>query len=153
MLEQSYKTILVGIDGSDQAEAAFVKAIQVAKRNPGATIITAHIVENHQFGAIDMPSINVEATTDEVDNLREIMQDYAKRASKQGFDQVKSILVFGSAKLLMSRQIPKEYQVDLIMVGQSGLNAMQRFMMGSVSSAIVRDAPCDVLVVRKEGEK
>ena len=32
----------------------------------------------------------------------------------------------------------------------SGLNAVERFIVGSVSEAIVRHAPCDVLVVRTE---
>ena len=36
------------------------------------------------------------------------------------------------------------------MCGASGLNAVERFMIGSVSEAIVRHAPCDVLVVRTE---
>ena len=34
-------------------------------------------------------------------------------------------------------------------MGTSGLNAVERFV-GSVSEAIVRHAPCDVLVVRTE---
>ena len=36
------------------------------------------------------------------------------------------------------------------MCGTSGLNAVERFIVGSVSEAIVRHAPCDVLVVRTE---
>jgi hypothetical protein len=32
------------------------------------------------------------------------------------------------------------------MCGTSGLNAVERFIVGSVSEAIVRHAPCDVLV-------
>ena len=34
----------------------------------------------------------------------------------------------------------KKYNVDLIMVGQSGLNAVERVVMGSVSSYIIRQA-------------
>ena len=36
------------------------------------------------------------------------------------------------------------------MSGTSGLNAVERFIVGSVSESIVRHAPCDVLVVRTE---
>ena len=36
------------------------------------------------------------------------------------------------------------------MVGQSGLNAVERVVMGSVSSYIIRQAPCDVLIVHSE---
>ena len=36
------------------------------------------------------------------------------------------------------------------MCGSTGLNAVERFIIGSVSEAIVRHAECDVLVVRTE---
>jgi len=36
------------------------------------------------------------------------------------------------------------------MCGTSGLNAVERFIVGSVSESIVRNSPCDVLVVRTE---
>jgi nucleotide-binding universal stress UspA family protein len=38
--------------------------------------------------------------------------------------------------------------VDFIFMGSRGLNAVQRFLLGSVSSKVVHRAPCDVLVVR-----
>lgn len=38
------------------------------------------------------------------------------------------------------------------MVGQSGLNAVERFMTGSVASYVIRRAPCDVLIVSDEEE-
>jgi nucleotide-binding universal stress UspA family protein len=39
------------------------------------------------------------------------------------------------------------------MVGQSGLNAVERFMMGSVASFVIREARCDVLIVSPEETK
>lgn len=36
------------------------------------------------------------------------------------------------------------------MCGSTGLNAVERFIIGSVSEAIVRHSECDVLVVRTE---
>ena len=47
----------------------------------------------------------------------------------------------------MAKELPEKYQVDLIMVGQSGLNAVERLMTGSVASYVIREATCDVLVV------
>jgi nucleotide-binding universal stress UspA family protein len=37
---------------------------------------------------------------------------------------------------------------DLVIVGSASLNRLQRLVLGSVSSHVVRDAACDVLVVR-----
>lgn len=37
-MEQAYKKILVGIDGSEQAFAAFKKAVEVARRNEAHSV-------------------------------------------------------------------------------------------------------------------
>jgi nucleotide-binding universal stress UspA family protein len=42
----------------------------------------------------------------------------------------------------------KKWHADLIVLGSHGRNAFDRFLMGSVSEAIVRHAHCSVEVVR-----
>ena len=39
---------------------------------------------------------------------------------------------------------------DLIVVGATGLNAIGRMIVGSTSAYIVRQAPCDVTVVKTD---
>ena len=51
---------------------------------------------------------------------------------------------------MIPKKIVKDTNADLVVVGSTGLNAVERFIIGSVSEAIVRHAPCDVLVVRTE---
>ena len=41
-------------------------------------------------------------------------------------------------------------EADLVVCGAQGLNAFEHYVMGSVSQHIVRNSPCDVLVVRRE---
>jgi nucleotide-binding universal stress UspA family protein len=40
------------------------------------------------------------------------------------------------------------YQADLIAIGSRGLTGLNRILQGSVSSQVVADAPCSVLVVK-----
>ncbi len=42
----------------------------------------------------------------------------------------------------------KEWPADLIVIGSHGRNAVQRFLLGSVSMAVIGAAPCSVLLVR-----
>ena len=42
-MEQTYKRVLVGIDGSNHAFEAFKKAVEVARRNEGEVIVAAII--------------------------------------------------------------------------------------------------------------
>ena len=41
-------------------------------------------------------------------------------------------------------------QIDLIMLGATGLNAVERLFIGSVSEYVIRNANCDVLIVRTD---
>ena len=43
-----YKNILVAIDGSQEAEWAFKKAIDIAKRN-NAKLLLAHVIDTRTF--------------------------------------------------------------------------------------------------------
>ncbi|MGY3765584.1 universal stress protein [Vagococcus vulneris] len=150
MESQEYQSILVGTDGSDQAKLAFKKAIAVAQRN-NAKVIVAHILENRMYsGNMAYSTFTPDVVQDEADQAKALLNDYKELATKMGYDNVETILEFGSPKTMMSVELPEKYHTDLIMVGQSGLNAVERLVMGSVSDHIIRTAPCDVLVVRPE---
>ncbi|TXK90660.1 universal stress protein, partial [Parageobacillus sp. SY1] len=49
-MTMTYKTIVVAIDGSKEAEWAFKKAIQIAKRN-NAKLILSHVIDLRSFAA------------------------------------------------------------------------------------------------------
>ena len=54
---------------------------------------------------------------------------------------------FGSPKVKIAKDVAPKYKADLIVCGATGLNAVERLLIGSVSENIVRHAKCDVLVV------
>lgn len=149
---QAYQSILVGIDGSQQATLAYKQAIAVAERNNGR-VIAVHVVENKTYTMMGYSTMNDSLIQQETEVAKEILNECKKYAKNVGFEQVETIIVYGTAKELMSKELPKKYKVDLIMVGQSGLNAVERFMMGSVSSHVIRNAMCDVLIVHPKETK
>ena len=46
--------------------------------------------------------------------------------------------------------MPKNHDVDLIIIGATGLNAIGRMLVGSTTAYVVREAPCDVMVVKTD---
>ncbi|OJG89774.1 universal stress protein [Enterococcus silesiacus] len=152
MLTQTYKNILVGVDGSDQGNLAYQQAIEVAKRNNGRVIV-AHVIENKVYTMMGYSSLNDSLLDQETENAKELLDDCKAYAKSVDFSNVEPVVTYGSAKDMMCKDLPEKYAVDLIMVGQSGLNAVERLMIGSVSSYIIRHAPCDVLIVHPEKKK
>lgn len=76
------------------------------------------------------------------------METYKEEAINAGIENVSIIIEYGSPKVKISKDIAQKYEADLILCGATGLNAVERFLIGSVSEYIVRHAKCDVLVVR-----
>ncbi|MEH7118912.1 universal stress protein [Neobacillus vireti] len=140
-----YRNILVAIDGSKEADWAFQKGIEIAKRN-NARMILVHVIDTRSFaimGAYDT------VIGDRAEKLaKDMLEKYHKQAVQAGLSDVQYEIEYGSPKIRIPRDIAKKHHVDLILCGATGLNVVERFFIGSVSEHITRYAPCDVLIVR-----
>lgn len=146
----TYKNILVAVDGSTEAEWAFKKAIEVAKRNK-AKITLAHIIDTRTFATVEAYDRTI---AERADNFAtELMENYKKQAEDAGVEGVTYIVDYGSPKVKIPKEIAKNNNIDLIICGATGLNAVERFLIGSVSEHITRYAPCDVMVIRTEKDE
>lgn len=67
-------------------------------------------------------------------------------------EQIRVHLRFGNPKLVIVEDFQPEYENDLIIVGSTGKNFLQRLVVGSVASYVIRSARCDVLVARTKEE-
>jgi len=139
----TYNNILVAVDGSQEAEWAFKKSIDIAKRN-NARLILAHVVDNRTFAAVEAYSISISESAEQY--AKDLLAEYKTAALDAGVRDVAADISFGSPKVKIPKDIAKQYDVDLIVCGATGLNAVERFFIGSVSEHILRYAKCDVMV-------
>lgn len=151
-MELDYKTILVAVDGSKDAERAFRKAVQIAKRNDGKLLL-AHIIDTRAFATVgiytyEFPLVDYDPTiVIKYENYaRDLMEKYTKEADEAGVKDVNYIIQNGSPKELIC-DIANDNKVNLVICGATGLNAVERFLIGSVSEHITRHVKCDVLLV------
>lgn len=142
---QEYKKILVAVDGSDEAELAFQKAVSVTKRNNGELLL-AHVIDTRAFQTVT--SFDGVLADQATQLAKQTLSDYQEFAKKNGVEKVSFVLEYGSPKVVLAKELPKSANVDLIMLGATGLNAVERLLVGSVSEYVIRNAPCDVLIVR-----
>lgn len=145
----TYKNILVAVDGSQEAEWAFKKAIEIAKRN-SSKIILAHIVDTRTFATVEAYDATIVEKADRY--AGDLMENYKAQAMAAGITDVIYVIDYGSPKLKIPKELAKDLKTDLIICGATGLNMVERFFIGSVSENITRHAPCDVLIVRTEKE-
>ncbi|MBT2568998.1 universal stress protein [Planococcus sp. ISL-110] len=142
-----YNQILVAVDGSKEAEWAFKKSIGITKRN-SATLNLVNVIDTRSFAAIEAYDRSI---ADRAQKFAEdLLEEYKKEAIDGGVEKVNIIVDYGSPKTMISRDLAQKVEADLIICGATGLNAVERFLIGSVSEHIVRSAKCDVLVVRTQ---
>lgn len=143
----NYKQLLVAVDGSKEAEWAFKKSVGIAKRNK-ATLNLVNIIDTRSFAAVEAYDRSI---ADRAQRFADqLLSDYKKEAEEAGVKDVNIIVEYGSPKTMIPRDISKKVEADLIVCGATGLNTVERFLIGSISETIVRSAKCDVLVVRTE---
>lgn len=145
-MAQQYKHILVPVDGSKEAELAFRKAVAVAKRNDGAELHLLHVIDTRAFQNIsNFDNAMVEQVTE---TAKKTLDRYVEEAKNDGLENIAYSIEYGIPKAVISQDVPKELHTDLIMIGATGLNAVERLLIGSVTEYVTRTATCDVLVVR-----
>ncbi len=145
-----YTNILVAVDGSTASEWAFKKSIEIAKRND-AQLTIAHIIDTRTFATVEAYDRTISERADMF--ARELMEKYKSQAVDAGVQKVEYVIDYGSPKIIIPKEIAKKNNVDLIICGATGMNAVERFLIGSVSENITRYAPCDVLVIRTDKEE
>jgi nucleotide-binding universal stress UspA family protein len=61
--------------------------------------------------------------------------------------QIKAVITEGRPEVKII-EYANNHQINLIVIGESGLRGISRFMMGSVSRTISEKATCIVMIVR-----
>ncbi|MER1986997.1 MAG: universal stress protein [Solibacillus sp.] len=141
-----YKNIVVAVDGSKEAEYAFRKSIDVAKRNVGSTLNLVNVIDTRSFAAVEAYDRSIAERAQQ--HSEELLNGYKQQAEAEGLENVNLVIEYGSPKNIITKELSNIVEADLIICGATGLNAVERFLIGSVSEAIVRTAKCDVLVIR-----
>ncbi|MBZ0155289.1 MAG: universal stress protein [Alphaproteobacteria bacterium] len=138
-----YKTILVAFDGSEFSRSALREA-SLRTRRYGGKVIMVHAVyfDEEEFGAAP------EQLEKRFDLGRKICFQAKEEVSSEYGIAVESVICQGDPPEVITA-MARERGADLIALGTHGRKGLRRMLMGSVTSQVVLDAPCDVMVVRK----
>jgi nucleotide-binding universal stress UspA family protein len=148
MMQGSAAPIVVGVDGSEEAQRALGFAAEEAGlRSAPLRAVHAWMVPPVAFTAAGYPA------------WPELLQDLEEAATRLLEQQVQTVLGDG-ARVEVERVVregqPTEVLVSeaeasgaqLLVVGSRGLGGFKGLLLGSVSQAVASHAPCPVTIVR-----
>lgn len=143
------KRILVPTDFGEAAGTALSYGRALAHAF-GATLHVLHVTQD-----MFAPSLGVEmANGPVVLDLQREVDAFARKelerlvGSEGGGPPTKLLILTSNAPAGLIVQYAKNQQIDLIVMGTHGRQAIEHFLMGSVAEKVVRTAPCPVLTVR-----
>ncbi|MFC6171207.1 universal stress protein [Loigolactobacillus jiayinensis] len=146
-----YQHILVPLDGSRNAEVALQEALELAQKY-GSELFVASIVDEQHFVAYGYGmTVPMDFYSDMKDRSQQILAEAEKRASALGI-KTTTILANGNPKKAIAEELPEKYDIDLIVMGKSGVDALSRIMLGSTTSYVVHHSTTKVLVVNDEDD-
>lgn len=148
MADSQYKNILVAIDGSKATSKVLEAGIDIAIRNHAHLDILTITQVDQLTDGYSNAVLSDEQTYDAVHRTQERMEDLKQKAVDAGVTDVSIHIRFGNPKRVIAREFPKDHHNDLIVIGATGISGMERFMVGSVTSYVNRNALSDVMVVR-----
>jgi len=144
---QRFKNILLVMDGIGRSDAALIRALSLAKRNPARLTL---------FGVADAlpPDMQRLVTVMPLDALQELvigeqMKDLEKLLDpirREGV-QVEAKVSCGTPFLEIIRQVLRE-QHDLVMMTESSTEGIRGMFTRSTEMRLMRKCPCPVWVVK-----
>lgn len=135
--------VLVATDGSEHSMKAVQRGLEMAETQ-GALVTLMSVAYYGADYLTGMPP-----------NIRDKLEDEARTAlqkAKALFDAknlpVQTVLEAGLVPANLIIKKAEEGKFDRIIIGSTGMNALERIIMGSTASKVVAHAPCEVTVVR-----
>jgi nucleotide-binding universal stress UspA family protein len=155
------KKILVAVDFSKGTGPLVQQAAELGKEL-GAAVWVVHATSDALQAAyvsspfVDFSSEYVAAPGGDVETVRELCaQEYKRehesllhisaRLREEGLDAQALLLKGDAAELILKKA--GELDADIIMMGSHGHGMLRKMLVGSVTEAVLRKAPCNVLIV------
>jgi nucleotide-binding universal stress UspA family protein len=142
--------ILLAVDASSYSQAA-ARTVLSQFRAENAEVQVLSIVEPIAvyISADVFPHFTPQVA--EIDEDRKaqataLVAEVGKKLREAGF-KTSELVDFGDAKTTIIDHATK-WPADLIVLGSHGWKGLNRFLLGSVSDAVARHAPCSVEIVR-----
>ena len=140
--------ILLATDGSEEAELAALRAVDIAQKTD-SELHVVHVGVLPKFlesypGTLGYSEKLYEQIQQEA---RERLRELSWRVKVVGGTVAGSHLRMGAVDLEVVA-LAKELGVGLIVMGCRGHRGIRRAIEGSISDRVIRHAPCPVLVVR-----
>ena len=144
------RTILVPLDGSEQAETVLPHAVAAARATNSTLTLLQVVASSSMLEMTVWPAgIPAGSMLDSAEERRigyAYLQTTASKLHDSGVEFATQVLEGDPATEIV--RYARDTGIRLIVMGTHGRTGVERLLMGSVAEKVMREAPCSVLVVK-----
>ena len=146
-MDTGYKRVFAAVDGGDTQRSVMEKAIRIAAENHAA-LCFGHVVDTvvSEANAVDGERLSQSVYDRMLDEYADLFD--AARANPD-IESVELKVMAGIVVETLANMIIPEFDPDLVICCKRGLSGIRYAFVGSVSTYLIRNLRCDVLVVSK----
>ncbi|MEY8500572.1 universal stress protein [Enterococcus avium] len=136
---EKYKKILVAFDGSSASKNALYEVMDIIKAKGNMMVTVLIVTDTRQV--MEIPQI-LKVLEEEYLELKEQVELILEQTISY-----KIVHVTGSPRNIIVSLAEKE-DMDLIIIGATGIHGIEKVLVGSTASYVVNHAPCNILMVK-----
>ncbi|MDO4182090.1 MAG: universal stress protein [Coriobacteriia bacterium] len=144
---QRYKKIFAALDGGSTQRAVAEHAVGIAE-NDGAEILFGHVIDSvpYEANGVDFNALCQAAA----ERIEEELDDVFERATEnEVVGEINLQVSAGRINETLLEQLIEPFDPDLVICGERGLSNFKYAFVGSVSTYLIRNCNCDVLVMKQ----
>ncbi|MCI1666300.1 MAG: universal stress protein [Atopobiaceae bacterium] len=141
-----YDKVFVSLDGTEEQDKVLDRAIIVAANN-NAELTIGHVIDSTALETAGTYPVDLIPGLEKA--FRESIEDGVKKA--QAEPQIKKVEVLvktGRIRETLKEEMLDLVEPDLVICGARGLSSIKYALLGSISTYLLRNSPCDILVVK-----
>ncbi|ALC91366.1 universal stress protein [Bacillus sp. FJAT-18017] len=138
-----YKKIALATDGSQHAIRATENALQIAKCSSNSKLEILYVADHDKVKSEVLANWNSAGLED---SRKKRLRQVKKMAENAGVSYNIKILHGDPGPAIVDYVNRNKFEI--VVIGSRGLNALQEFVLGSVSHKVAKRANCPVLIVK-----
>lgn len=158
MQENHYSRILLAIDGSTSSIHATDYAISISLKN-SSQLFVLYVIDAYEYSRLSSsivlaPTFGSEKYLEEKNEAEKLMNKIKEKfrlkvKDNTEFKEPKTEIVEGVKSVATTiMEYAESENIDLIIIGSRGRTSFKKLLLGSISSNVMKNAHCAVLVIR-----
>ena len=146
-MNEGYTKVFVSLDGTEQQDFVLARAIKVAANN-GAKLIIGHVIDSTALESAGSYPVDL------VNGLEEafknsIAKQLEEAKANPDIPEVEVMIRAGRIRETLKDEMLDVVKPDLVLCGARGLSSIKYALLGSISTFLLRNTDCDILVVKE----